>query len=129
MVKDKHKGAYCEMIAAAWLLKEGYEVFRNISQHGIADLVAFKDGNIFKFDVKFSEIRTRRLTNEQIDQNVKMIKVFLDGSCEIELNPLGAYVRGFANCKHCGKQFIKYREKSIFCSNRCKGNNFIKNKK
>jgi len=48
----KHKGAHCELVATAWLLKEGYEVFRNVSQHGIIDVVAMKDGLLHKFDVK-----------------------------------------------------------------------------
>ena len=40
----KHKGALAELQACAWLLKQGYEVFRNISQCGVADLIAWKPG-------------------------------------------------------------------------------------
>ena len=28
----KHKGAHAELVATAWLLEQGYEVFRNVSQ-------------------------------------------------------------------------------------------------
>jgi hypothetical protein len=33
-----------EIIACEWLIRQGYELFRNISQHGIADYVACKAG-------------------------------------------------------------------------------------
>lgn len=36
----KHRGALSELQATAWLIEMGYEVFRNVSQHGIVDLVA-----------------------------------------------------------------------------------------
>lgn len=39
----KHRGAYAEHLAIIWLVKEGYEVFRNISPHGACDIVAFKN--------------------------------------------------------------------------------------
>lgn len=51
---DKHKGSYAELRAAAWLLDQGYDVFRNVSQHGKIDIVAIKDGVIRCFDVKKS---------------------------------------------------------------------------
>lgn len=38
----KHKGALAELHACAWLLKQGYEVFRNISQHGVVDLIVWR---------------------------------------------------------------------------------------
>jgi hypothetical protein len=40
----KHKGAVGELMASTWLLRQGYEVFRNVSPHGIADMVAWKPG-------------------------------------------------------------------------------------
>jgi hypothetical protein len=40
----KHKGARSELVACAWLLCQGYEVFRNVSQHGLMDIIAIKDG-------------------------------------------------------------------------------------
>lgn len=36
----KHKGAHAELRASAWLLSQGYEVFRNVSQHGPVDIIA-----------------------------------------------------------------------------------------
>lgn len=40
-MNDKHKGSLFEILAAAWLLKQGYEVYRNVSQHGIFDLTIY----------------------------------------------------------------------------------------
>jgi hypothetical protein len=54
LIKGKHRGAHAELRAAAWLLEQGYEVFRNVSGHGKIDLVAVKDGEVRFFDVKAS---------------------------------------------------------------------------
>jgi Holliday junction resolvase-like predicted endonuclease len=40
-MKDAHVGAVSELAAASWLLGQGYEVFRNVSAHGPADLIAW----------------------------------------------------------------------------------------
>lgn len=37
--EQMHLGAYCELIAANWLMARGWLVFRNVSSHGIADLM------------------------------------------------------------------------------------------
>ena len=37
----KHKGSHSELLAAAWLLAQGYEVFTNVSDHGPMDLMAY----------------------------------------------------------------------------------------
>ncbi len=39
----KHNGTVSELIACTWLLKEGYEVFRNVSAHGLIDVVGIKE--------------------------------------------------------------------------------------
>jgi hypothetical protein len=51
-MENKHKGAYSELTACAWLLRQGYEVFRNISQHGRADVIAIKNNERLYIDVK-----------------------------------------------------------------------------
>lgn len=38
------KGAKYELLACAWLLDQGYEVFRNVSPVGKGDLVIWKKG-------------------------------------------------------------------------------------
>ena len=48
----KHKGAHSELAACVWLLEQGFEVFRNISQHGTTDIVAVKYDMLWRIDVK-----------------------------------------------------------------------------
>ena len=43
-VASKHLGALAELMACEWLMRQGYEVFRNISSHGLADYVAWRPG-------------------------------------------------------------------------------------
>lgn len=56
----KHKGAYAEMKACAWLLEKGYIPFRNQSQHGDIDIIAYKEetGELIKIDVKYKNKHT-----------------------------------------------------------------------
>lgn len=86
----KHRGAMAEILAVAFLLSRGYEVFRNQSQHGIADLIAWKDGQQPKLiDVKAvslsynagrdrSYVSARKLTPDQIRCGVSALWVFED---------------------------------------------------
>jgi len=53
-IHRKHLGTRAELIACSWLLKEGYEVFRNVSPHGLIDVIAIKNGVILKLDVRSS---------------------------------------------------------------------------
>ena len=55
----KHKGAWAEAIAKAYLLKMGFEVFENVSAHGPIDFIAMapSSGDLAKFDVKLASVR------------------------------------------------------------------------
>jgi Holliday junction resolvase len=88
MAFDKHRGAISELIACAWLLEQGYEVFRNVSACGLADLVAFKDGATLLIDVKTANKGARvPLKPEQFAAGVVAIYVKTDGDCELILEP------------------------------------------
>jgi Holliday junction resolvase-like predicted endonuclease len=52
------KGGIAELKAAAWLSERGYEVFRNVTQDGPADLVAWdtKSGETLFVDVKMARV-------------------------------------------------------------------------
>jgi hypothetical protein len=54
MMDRKHKDARNELFVCQRLLENGYEVFRNISQHGPADLIAWNPdtSESLKIDVK-----------------------------------------------------------------------------
>ena len=57
-MNKKHKGAVAELKATAWLLQQGYEVFRNVSPYGPYDIIAIKDDIIEKIDVKTASCYT-----------------------------------------------------------------------
>ena len=47
------KGARYELLACAWLLEQGYEVFRNVSPTGKGDIIIWKKDSIpIVIDVK-----------------------------------------------------------------------------
>lgn len=76
----KHKGTRAEYLACAWLLGEGYEVFRNISPFGEADLIAVRGSHKIEIDVKTaSDVRLQPLTGSQIKRGVVVLHVTEDG--------------------------------------------------
>ena len=95
-VGSKHKAAYSEHLAIVFLLNEGYEVFKNVSQHGIYDLIAIdmdndkvlridvKSANISKFGAKYRIKRSQK----QISANVTLLYVWFlkENVKEIELD-------------------------------------------
>lgn len=79
----KHHGALAEIMACEWMIRQGYEVFRNISSHGLADYVAWRPGQSpILIDVKtagMTEGGTRRTfpsaSQAQIAAGVKILFV------------------------------------------------------
>jgi Holliday junction resolvase-like predicted endonuclease len=122
-MQSKHRGAHSELVACAWLLERGYEVYRNISPHGLGDLVVVKDGQMLRIDVKTcAEGRKTRLKTWQTSQNIAAQYVFSDGKCELDLNPGHTVLRG-VDCPNCGRHFMQNRGHQKFCSGLC-GDNF-----
>ncbi len=85
-------GAWAEMMAAAWLIEKGFDVFRNVAQHGPADLVALSHGRVQLFDVKLCAVTfgrdgqpkinlSNRLSDRQIQLGVAQFFVTSDGVC------------------------------------------------
>ena len=58
---SKHiKGDQAELIAQEYFIKKGFYVFKNISQHGPADMVVLdKDGYTILVDVKAISLRAK----------------------------------------------------------------------
>jgi hypothetical protein len=82
----KHKAARAELLACAWLLQQGYEVFRNVSLSGFIDIIAYKNGETLKLDVKSIHPTMKLppiLSDDQMLNNIMIIGVFNDGHCEI----------------------------------------------
>jgi hypothetical protein len=80
---DKHRGAQAELIACAYLLGEGYEVFRNISPCGSADIIACKGSELRRIDVKSGTYHPQ-LTEVQRQDGVVILYVAADGGCEFD---------------------------------------------
>tara|TARA_R100000742_G_C4272170_1_gene91278 strand:- start:1171 stop:1533 length:363 start_codon:yes stop_codon:yes gene_type:complete len=88
MARDrKHiKGDLAELIAAEFFLNKGFYVFRNMSQHGPADLTVLdNEGNVILVDVKALSLRekngwkvTRTCSAEQDRLGIQLLYVNLD---------------------------------------------------
>ena len=98
-IEPKHKGAVNELRATAWLIGLGYEVCRNVSQHGPVDLVAIRGDEVVLVDVKATQVRQRdgtmrlyrRITPMQEWLDVRILLVSEDsvfwGPTDIEQKP------------------------------------------
>jgi hypothetical protein len=122
-IHQKHRGAYSELVAATWLLARGYEVFRNVSSHGPVDLIAMRDGEMFKIDVKTCERFPKsipQLTTEQHALGVKLLAVYADGNCELVTSiPRPVLSLGSIACRECVKKFTPKVRRQVFCSKQC----------
>jgi hypothetical protein len=113
-VKYKHKGAANEMAAILWLLNQGYDVFRNVSQHGAIDLIAIRDNEALRLDVKSAMSAARQVSKEQRELGVKLLLPKAD-SFEITDPPDPIVERV---CR-CGKRFIPRRRNTQYCGRAC----------
>lgn len=82
------KGAMTELLASAWLILHGYEVFRNVAPTGPADLVAFKGDEVFKVDVKSSYMTkhgkfkfVKSLRDTLARNGIRMLLALPNGEC------------------------------------------------
>lgn len=140
MVEDKHKGTLGEALAKVWLLAEGYDVFENVSPHGLVDLIAMKGKEVLYIDVKSVTPKKSNSHNytggtvskAQKDLGVKLLMVDL-GRLEClgfrkpreipkitknfnkALRPVKYKLQLFKTCKYCGKTSCRAK----FCSKRC----------
>lgn len=83
--REYRLGAAHELVACAWLLSKGYEVFRNVCPNGPTDVVAIRGPEVVRIDVKTTTCYTRvdgtttysrpRLTEEQLEQGVRLLLV------------------------------------------------------
>src|SRR5262249_30883464 len=78
-----------KLFACAWLLEKGCDVFRNVSGHGLVDIVAIQGANVFFFDVKSVGTNkpdsSRILSEEQSALGVLALWVEPDGSCHVDV--------------------------------------------
>lgn len=114
-MQHRHKGARNEHAAILWLLEQGYEVFRNVSQHGPIDIVAVKDGETIFIDVKASHATKFTATPEQLQLKVKFLVPFGDEFLMVIPNERPDTI----TCPVCGKEFPNRKGGRKFCSSRC----------
>jgi len=101
------RGACSELYACAWLLENGWEVFRNVSAKGWGDICAFKVGGVpVAFDVKtvsFSAHSGRltypRVTDKQEQAGILPIFVTTDGVCAFSMSELEVLYNGVSRSK------------------------------
>ena len=113
-------GAYSELVACAWLLTQGYEVFRNVCPTGPTDLVAIKGGVVERFDVKTEKFKVESyaLTVKQQALGVKVLVVHRDGTCRVAVT--SPIVQGEHCCEGCGRTYRRLRQYQRFCTSRCR---------
>jgi Holliday junction resolvase-like predicted endonuclease len=135
-IHKKHLGGRNELVACAWLLDNGFEVFRNVSQHGVIDLIALRGGKSYFFDVKVGrrypsgELATSLLKPTQIGKEIKILYVFANGECVIDWNPLAErLVHSERACSNCQTNFVPKKRGTRFCSRECISAEYYRTKK
>jgi hypothetical protein len=125
-IDRKHKGPRNELLACVWLLNRGYEVFRNVSNHGLIDVVALKGSEVLLLDVKVSQQRADgslykiRITDNQKAMGVKPIYVLPTGDCIIDFEPPTlAELHAGRPCVGCNGIFAPSNTRQQFCSLEC----------
>tara|TARA_X000001388_G_scaffold75680_1_gene71058 strand:+ start:1320 stop:1631 length:312 start_codon:yes stop_codon:yes gene_type:complete len=77
------KGEIGEIEASAWLMSNGYEVYRNCSQFGEVDLITRKNGEVMLIDVK-TDCKSKNAksksykhcrTKSQAEQGIEVLRV------------------------------------------------------
>ncbi len=125
-MEKKHKGAHSELIASAWLLSKGYEVFRNISPHGQVDIVAIRNSEVLYIDVKsVPDMDSQTVWKPHSGfRNDVVILLVSGGKCKFYESPREL---GESLCPHCGKSFKKRKSTQIYCTS-AHGDEFVKNR-
>jgi hypothetical protein len=91
-------------------LKQGYEVFRNVSPAGLIDVVAVKGGETLFLDIKSWMPTNNNLRPEQASLGVRLLWVLSDGTCQLMTK---------RDCPRCGDSFMPMGAAQKFCSRLC----------
>ncbi len=118
-------GAMSELMACAWLLKQGYEVYRNTAPDGLFDIVIYdkQKKSFLGIDVKtsknnkkyYSHPKNECLANENIllvDTNTGQVGFATDIGYH-------KFIGVKRICPYCSKSFIAKDGFGIYCSNNC----------
>jgi Holliday junction resolvase-like predicted endonuclease len=122
-MNKKHVGTKNEMLAIAFLLDQGYEVFRNVSPHGPIDIIVRKGTEFINIDVKSvirrvdGSLSACQLTEEQNLLKVKRVFVESNGNCLFEQTKVKEVKT--RNCVVCGELFSYTRNHQKYCTRSC----------
>ena len=83
---EKRTGDISEITACNLLLKEGYEVFKNICCTGPIDIVVIKDNKVSLVDVKTPSVYKKKLHFNKLTPIQKELGVILLGVHENKLH-------------------------------------------
>lgn len=121
-IEQRHRGAHNELVATVWLMKQGYEVFRNVSSHGPIDIIARRGHETLLLDVKSASKGSRvRITQEQAELQIAVLIVDSDDHCEIDHDPptiAGLYAPRL--CPKCGCEFQSRDADQTYCGPKCR---------
>lgn len=117
-------GAVAELKACAWLLKNGYEVFRNVSATGKADLVAYKDDELILIDVTTGRFKRDGITHAEYfskekkayENNIKVLYVYNDYCIFSDGDAKTLQLK----CVICNNLFSTNRKRQKTCSYGCR---------
>lgn len=126
-------GLKYEMLACAWLIARGYFVFKNIGMYGPVDIIAMKDEEIIKFDVKKAKFgRTGAIIGKKMaktfyqrNHGIEILLVRDSGECFLEkdIRPyntaLGEYVF-YKKCRGCNHKFTTLKKSQMYCKLGCR---------
>lgn len=121
-INRKHIGAKTELEACAWLLAQGYEVFRNVSPFGLGDLIVWKNGTSILIDVKTGSY-IPLATEEQLKYKVK----FLIKNDNSEFILVDSFIsKKIKQCSFCLADFNVNHRRQKFCSASCRHKHWLK---
>ncbi len=116
------KASIAEITACQWLLLQGYDVYKNVSAWGAADIVAVNKNEVILVDVCISasnqDIKSAcAKTRESEGYNIKFLYVLPDGSCKWreELYPMET-----RTCPSCGTSYEVKAKKSQKTCDKCR---------
>lgn len=92
------KGAWAELIACAWLMEQGYEVFHKVSPSGWADVIAWRGQELIKADVRMCDPggRAGGLSDCQYQSGVVPLFVTKEGVCSFSFKELSTMYKVLA---------------------------------
>ena len=105
---SSREGDFAETDSILWLWKKGYEVFKNASCTGLADLVAYKNNEIILIDVKTASFQRHKKEGNNLTKNGGRTKQ--QKEAEVRLLQYDPFSRDCRFIKHRGLKDLNEKE-------------------